>query len=362
MKLKFTVDHVDFFVHPHNLSTNQLIIKSHPKKYTVLFDQEKLPYHTINKQLKRKNILIIDEKILTLYYLLLKIDAEKIFVIKATEKNKTLVTVKKLLHFLKKNGCTKAEKLIVVGGGVTQEIVAFAAAIYKRGIPWVYFPTTLLSMSDSCIGGKASLNDGGIKNQLGLFSTPECVYVNTQFLCSLPDKDLKSGLGEILKCCILGGRYFVEQYQTCVLNGKVKSFHHFRTLIQTSLVIKKAIIEFDEFEDGHRRSLNYGHTFGHMIEASSSFKVPHGQAVAVGIIIVNTLSFQKKLLTKTDYNLINMLCCDLLTKSTVKYIMDIKHDHVVHCLQQDKKTMGEQVIFVMLHALGGVVFVACRIL
>lgn len=357
--IKFSVDNKTFFCHNDFINHTTLDIKSTPKNYNVIIDENDAPFVTISSVLQKnkKNILLIDANILKIYNPTLNIEPEKIFIIEATENYKTLESVTKLLNFMQKNEITKSEQLVVVGGGITQEIGAFTCAIYKRGLSWIYFPTTLLSMCDSCIGGKASLNYNGAKNQLGLFSTPSEVYINYYFLKTLTECEINSGLGEILKSCIIGGDYFTAFYQENVINGKVKSLSSFKSLIMASLMIKKIIVEADEFESNERRSLNYGHTFGHAIEALSDYKIPHGQAVIAGMVLANKLSHKQGMLSENNLIILNQLCFDLINNTVLSSLKNYRFEDLIDLIQKDKKTAGNQATFVMIKSPGDVYFV-----
>jgi len=357
-KIKFVIDHKDFFCDPHLIRDNQFSIHSTLKDYLVSFKENSSPVLEISNLLNqnKKNLLLIDKNIFKLYQSEFNISPERIFIADATEFFKTLDGVTAVLNFLQKNELSKNEALIVVGGGITQEVGAFVAAIYKRGIPWHYFPTTLLSMCDSCIGGKASINYNNAKNQLGLFSPPTQLIIYPEFLKTLSRNDIQSGLGEILKLCIIGGEYFIKLYQSHVTHGNVTSQNSFRYLIEAALCIKKSVVEEDEFETNYRRSMNYGHTLGHAIESLSHYKISHGQAVVIGMILANDLSYQKKLLNKAGRDFLNQLCFDLLDKSVLLYLRNINFDNIIDFIQKDKKTMGEYIYFVLIKALGETCF------
>ena len=263
----------------------------------------------------------------------------------------------KIVDFLQAHGFTKGEQMIVVGGGIIQDIGAFVAAIYKRGIPWYYFPTTLLSMSDSCMGGKAGVNYRGAKNQLALFSAPYAVTINPRFLQTLPVEAIASGMGEILKLCIIGGRYFIDLYQANVTHGQVHSEEAFQRLIMAALSVKKTIVEIDEFEINHRRSLNYGHTLGHAVEALSDYQIPHGQAVVIGMVLVNELSHGQGLLSMVDLKHFNALCYDLISDAVLQKLINISLDNIMALLQKDKKTVGQVTSFAFITAPGVTCFV-----
>lgn len=355
---KFIIDDKDFFCDGDLIHSHQFIVRSIPKNYSVIDENNNAVFSTITTLLNqnKKNVLLIDANIFKLYKPILDISPNRILMVEATEKYKSLESVTHTLNFFQKNDITKSEHVIVVGGGITQEITGFSCAIYKRGIPWIYFPTTLLSMSDSCLGGKASVNYNGVKNQLGLFSTPIAIYINHSFLKTLSDTEINSGLGEILKSCIIGGSYFLNLYQEKISNGKVKSFSDFKPLIFASLTVKKTIVEADEFESNYRRVLNYGHTFGHAIEALSDFKISHGEAVVAGMILANKLSHEQGLLSSSDVTFLNQLCADLLSEETISALKTIKFDNITHFILQDKKATNQKVTFVLAKSPGNIQF------
>lgn len=357
--IQFTIENKPFFSDPTLVNTAQFAIQSIPRNYAVSVEQNSTPFLHINQLLQenKKNLLLIDENVLAIYKPHLAVDASRIFVAHAAEAFKTWEGVSQVLDFLQKNAFTKGEKLIVVGGGIIQDVAAFVGAVYKRGISWIHFPTTLLSMCDSCIGGKAGINYNGVKNQLALFSAPTAIYINTHFLTTLPDNEITSGLGEILKLCIIGGDYFIDLYREHVSHGKVKNFDSFEKLIMAALCVKKAVVEADEFELNHRRSMNYGHTLGHAIESLSNYAIAHGQAVVIGMILVNELSYQQGLLNKTTLDSFNVLCFDLINDTVVTHLKKIKLENIIDLIQKDKKTLGSHTSFVLMKASGDTCFV-----
>jgi 3-dehydroquinate synthase len=265
-----------------------------------------------------------------------------------------------LYDFLYQHQITKRETLVVVGGGITQDISGFAAATYKRGLNWVFFPTTLLAMSDSCIGGKAGINYRGSKNQLALFSSPQKVVINTGFLQTLAAKEIQSGLGEILKLCIIGGQDLVDFFQLSLQSGAVKQVDVLQPLIMSALAVKRAVIEVDEFEQGIRKGLNYGHTLGHVIEAMSDYAIPHGIAILMGMMIVNQMSCEQGLLTQEQCLAIHTLCLTLIDAGSLELLKNLNTKDMMIRLQQDKKVSGDSVTLIMLHAPGHLGFVAVK--
>lgn len=358
-KIKFTIDNKDFFCDVNLGMANQFAIRSVPKSYVVTCEENNNPFTSIFELLQsnKKNLLIVDEKILDIDQPNFNVEPNRIFLATASENFKTLEGATRILDFLQKNEFTKSEQLIVVGGGTIQDTAAFAAGIYKRGISYVQFPTTLLSMCDSCIGGKASVNYFGAKNQLGLFFPPNAIHINLNFLKTLHDDEINSGLGEILKSCIIGGNYFLDVYHKNVINGKIKSFHALKKLIMVSLCIKKSVIEEDEFELNHRRVLNYGHTIGHAIESLSDYQISHGQAITVGMMIENELSHAYDLLSSNHLVEYNQLCFDLLTEYTLFHLKNMNLHNIIQLIQKDKKTNGNKITFVMPKSAGNLHFI-----
>jgi 3-dehydroquinate synthase len=332
-------------------------VNSIPRKYNVAIENNPDIISEIQKLLdeNKNNLLLIDEKVYNLYFKGLNIEKERLFLAKATEEFKTLKGIEDVVAFLERNEFTKLEKLLVIGGGIIEDVGAFVGSCYKRGIKWVYYPTTLLSMCDSCIGGKTGINHNKVKNQLALFSAPYEVKINLIFLNTLSEYDIKSGMGEILKLLVTGGKEFIDIYMKEVQNGKSKTFDSYKALILASLSVKRAVVEEDEFELYHRKSLNYGHTIGHALEVLSDYKIPHGQAVVMGVVIVNKLFQNRGILNSVDYNLIKRLSIELLGDSILKKISLIGLDKL---LKKDKKTEGNNINFVAISEVGNTKFIS----
>ncbi|MGN7292451.1 3-dehydroquinate synthase [Rhizobium sp. SAFR-030] len=209
--------------------------------------------------------------------------AEPIY-IDAVESNKSLEAAPSVIVALRQRNANRNTHLIVIGGGIIQDISTLAASIYMRGISWTYLPSTLLGMVDSCIGGKSSINVGGYKNLVGNFFPPKEILIDTAFIRTLDAEMVVGGLYEAAKICY------------------ARSFEDFRDYLDTkpsypldpdgaeavilkSLTTKKWFIEVDEFDNKERLLLNFGHTFGHAMEAATNFGVSHGIAVGVGMLI-----------------------------------------------------------------------------
>lgn len=200
----------------------------------------------------------------------------------ADEHAKSLDRTAEIIAAIRRRRATRDTTLIAIGGGVVQDAAAFAASIYMRGVSWIYVPTTLLGMADSCIGGKSSINVGKYKNIVGTYHPPKSVVIDPAVIWSLSVEQRAAGLCEAAKICLCRGPGALDLY----LAHAPSVASNERTLtavIDISLRAKKWFIEVDEFDRAERLALNFGHTFGHAIEAASGFKVSHGIAVGLGM-------------------------------------------------------------------------------
>lgn len=248
---------------PADLNLDMFEVKASPFNYTVRFTDQTPAFGP-------NDFVIIDAKLRN--YLG---SHEFSYAVTACEDNKNIATVMMIIKHMAA-GRTPA-RVVVIGGGMVQDIGAFVSSIYNRGIEWIYWPTTLLAMADSCIGGKSSLNSEYAKNKIGTFSCPTSVVINRRFLDTLDFGAIRSGLGEILKLCMIGDALDIYEKSDEVQKIKI------------SLLIKKSVIEVDQFDKGIRRTLNYGHTVGHALESMTGYKVPHGIAIIKGMLVENKL-------------------------------------------------------------------------
>ena len=200
----------------------------------------------------------------------------------------------------------RSDCLIAVGGGITGDITAFAASLFKRGLNFINIPTTLLSQVDSSIGGKTGVNTKHGKNLIGSFYQPKLVISDSIFLKTLPKREIICGYGEILKHSIISNRKlykYLDNNIDEILNLKAPFIER---AIYESCKIKKTIVEKDEMEKDLRKILNFGHTFAHAYEATLKYskKLNHGESVILGINAALNFSLMKKFINKDDYNLL----------------------------------------------------------
>jgi 3-dehydroquinate synthase len=310
--------------------TNNLLVKSYDKEYSVeVVTQE------INTIIE--NNFISGDYIIADRFFEGQINNPNVIFIEAIEENKCMDTVLNIFDKLYEKKFTKKNKLLIIGGGIIQDISGFLCGIYKRGIKWVLVPTTMLAMTDSCIGGKVCLNRGG-KNMLGLFVSPSKIVISDLFLQTLDNDMIISGIGESLKLAIIAGENEVNSF-TKMLNNK-----DYVGIIKQSLEIKKTIVEYDELERNERRVLNYGHTIGHAIEAATNYFIPHGIAVLIGMYYINRLFIKT-----TAFDEINELILSLIPK---KYLIKIDIDVLGNYMLSDKKNMGNDICFIVLEEYG----------
>lgn len=211
-------------------------------------------------------------------------DAESWILVTANEQFKTLDSCSQLLEQLAEKGVNKDYQIIAIGGGALQDAVTLVASLYMRGLDWVYVPTTLMSMMDSCIGGKSSINLGRFKNTVGNFYPPKAVFIDPTYVTTLSAKDISCGISEGAKICYAASQEAFEDFASRIRRWReTLSEEDLLEAIFTSLEKKKWFIEIDEFDRKERKLLNFGHSFGHALEAASRFSIPHGIAVLVGM-------------------------------------------------------------------------------
>lgn len=280
--------------------------------------------------------------------LLRDISITQILQVDASSWTKSLEGVTSLSRWLIESGADKGALVVGIGGGVIQDLVSFTAHVYKRGITWGFFPTTLLSQADSCIGAKSGINVLPFKNQLGAFHAPAFVNIDSALLMTLPHQELVSGLGEILKLSLISNHSFFDHFEKVTSSGKVKN-ELLADLIRRSLIAKKAIIEEDEREEGPRKILNYGHSFGHAYEALLGHSVPHGVAVAWGIELINFIGMQEGITSPEISRRVSEVAMRLFPRPP---LLEAACEELINHLKLDKKVYGGLIDFVFMKSEG----------
>ena len=268
----------------------------------------------------------------------------------AGEESKTLDHVQTITGELLKAGYGRDCTLCALGGGVVGDITGFAAAVYQRGVACIQFPTTLLAMVDSSVGGKTGVNHPLGKNMIGAFYQPRCVIADTDTLDSLPEREFRSGLAEVIKYGLINDLSFfswLEDHLDAVL---ARDNEALEIIIKTSCKDKAEVVARDELEGGLRAILNFGHTFGHAIEAASGYgHYLHGEAVAIGMVMAADLSRRLDLLRESEQNRIYKLIKaaglpTLAPRLEISTYMDF--------MKVDKKAEAGQIRFILLNSIG----------
>lgn len=282
---------------------------------------------------------IIDEGILDLYRVRLNdiLPEQQILAMTATEHSKTLDYCQTVIKTLIQKNIRKNCTLIAIGGGVIQDITAFISSILFRGIQWQFYPTTLLAQADSCIGSKVSINFESFKNLLGGFYPPSRIFIDVNFLKTLPANEIRSGIGEILHFYFIAGSKMTEilakNFDDLLISRELLKDH-----IIESLRIKKSVIERDEFDRDERNLFNYGHTFGHAIESVSGYEINHGQAVTMGMDIANYISLNLGYFNQFDFEVMHKI----LTLNMPEFqLRNDMFEGYFTALSKDKKNIGK---------------------
>lgn len=297
-------------------------------------------------------LAIIDRKVFNLYTEVLSnaFDNDSIMLIDALEETKTVENALEICNKATEINAKRNLKIIAIGGGIIQDIAAFASNILYRGVGLILVPTTLLAQGDSCIGSKSSLNYLSYKNLLGTIYPPEKVYICPQFLGTLSKLDFHSGLGEVVRFRIMDSLNNIDDINMNMdklLSGDSETVQRF---IQSAHAYKKNMVELDEFDLKERRIFNYGHTFGHAIESFTNYAIPHGLAVVLGMVIANKISVMRDILDSATASSIEEICKQLYIAEPLM-IDDI--EAYVSLLKKDKKREGSGIAAVLMSS-GGV--------
>ena len=290
---------------------------------------------------------VIDRKVYGLYQKYFSdIPKERLLLVEATEENKVVDTALAICEKMTEIPAKRNAHLVSVGGGIIQDITGFVANVLYRGIPWIFVPTTLLASCDSCIGGKTSLNYKKYKNLLGTFYPPDALYICPSFFQTLSERDFESGLGEVVKFNIMAGTDGLKNIENNIDALLARNEDCLQKFVCSSLEFKKSFIEVDEFDRGERVKLNFAHTFGHAIETVTQYEIPHGTAVAIGMIMANRVAERRSLLSADT------------TRRSEKVLLRVNHigtrlkdcslEPFINAMRKDKKQTGDQLTAVLM--------------
>lgn len=318
-------------------------IKSFKGTYVLNFTDSLVDYNKI--KLDEQVHFLIDKKIADLYSGELNkvLDFPNTILIEAIESNKSIEAVIPVIKNLISNKIRRDHCLIGIGGGIIQDITCFIASIIQRGIQWKFIPTTLLAQADSCIGSKSSINLSNAKNILGTFNPPDEISLCTRYLSTLDEKEILSGIGEIIKVHAIKSADAFDRL-SADYEEILQDDNCLQSYIKQSLLIKKHYIELDEFDKGPRNIFNYGHSFGHAIEAATNFGIPHGIAVTIGMGLANHLASELGLLPKEH----ERRMAPLINKNSKQYLSYvIPFDSFLNALMKDKKNTSRKLVVIL---------------
>ncbi len=218
----------------------------------------------------------------------------------AGEQSKHLQTVQYLYDACVQNELDRKSLIVALGGGVVGDIAGFVAASYMRGIRFVQIPTTLLSQTDSSVGGKVGVDFAGLKNIIGAFKQPALVYINVQTLSTLPAREFSAGMGEVIKYGVIRDAAFLNYLKDNAQKITALEFEAMETVLEKCCRIKADVVEHDETENGLRAILNFGHTLGHAIESAKGFALLHGECVGLGMVCALDIAKKRGYVSEAD--------------------------------------------------------------
>jgi 3-dehydroquinate synthase len=266
------------------------------------------------------------------------------------ERYKQLATVGRIYDALIRAGADRLSTIVAIGGGVTGDIAGFAAATFLRGIPVVQVPTTLLAQVDSSVGGKVGVNHALGKNLIGAFHPPAAVVIDPELLATLPRREFRAGLYEVVKYGVIASRPLFEQTSRDLKALFAREAHALLPVIAESCRIKASIVEQDEHETGVRRTLNFGHTAGHALEAVTKYRrFRHGEAVAYGMLAASALATARGVFPEDDRAALE---AHIVKMGPLPPVGDLSAAEVTEATRRDKKVLAGRLHFVLPTSIG----------
>jgi 3-dehydroquinate synthase len=339
------------------MDINSEIIINRKIQTKILSFNNKIPKLFIQK----KVLIITDSNLLKIYENHLKKlfkDSSVLLILSfpAGEENKNFLQMDKLLNLFFENKIDKTWKIVGFGGGVTLDLAGFIASVYYRGLKFYSIPTSMLAIIDASIGGKTGINNSYGKNLLGNYYFPEKIFVDFNYLKTLPENEWINGFGELLKYGVIGDEKLfseLEEYLNTtniddVFSEKAVNSEKLIEMMKKAVNLKVRVINRDPFEKDLRNILNFGHTIAHGIELYSKYKIPHGKAVLLGILVESKLA-----------NRFGKLCKNHLDR-IINFILKFKFDlgstfsflEIMNYLKFDKKNRGENIMFLFPETIG----------
>ena len=304
---------------------------------------ESLP--ALSHHIPATGVFIITDKNVAAYYHS-EFPDFPVYIVEPGEKSKDFTVMTKIWHWLLENGADRSSFIVGIGGGVVCDLAGFVASTFMRGISFGFVATSLLAQVDASVGGKNGVNLDGYKNIIGTFTQPEFVICDTSMLKTLPNDEFRNGMAEVIKHGLIkdADKFdFLKKNRNAILNRERETINH---IVNRSVRIKAAIVQADELERGERRLLNFGHTWGHAVEKEN--KIPHGQAVSIGMAFAAGLSKHLGYLNEKDYNEILLLLQDY----GLPLNAELDKNRVFDTLLRDKKKEKGKMNFILLKKIG----------
>jgi shikimate kinase / 3-dehydroquinate synthase len=316
-----------------------------------IFSEKKVAYYFdasflyLDELLDRKNaVLITDENVFQLHQQ--KFEGWKTIVIKAGEEHKQQATVDFIITQLITLEADRKTFIVGVGGGVVTDITGYAASVYMRGLKFGFVPTTILAMVDASIGGKNGVDVGVYKNLAGLIKQPNFLLFDYTLLQTLPNDQWVNGFAEIIKHACIKDVLLFEMLEKFTLNDFKTDGALLAALIERNVAIKTTVVVNDEFEQGERKLLNFGHTIGHAIE--NMHRLPHGHAISIGMVAACNLSEK---LNEFHFSEAKRVL-QLLVKYHLPVDVETEYEKVFEVLKMDKKRSKNEMSFILLSKIG----------
>lgn len=291
---------------------------------------------------KKHSVIITDENIFQLHEKRFK--GWNTIVLKAGENYKIQATIDSIIEQLIELQADRKTTLVGVGGGVVTDMTGYAASIYMRGIPFGFVPTSLLALVDASIGGKNGVDVGVYKNMVGTIRQPKFLFHDLAFLQTLPDNEWQNGFAEIIKHAAIKDAAMFKELEANTIAKYRKSKSTLSALVQRNALLKTKVVQQDEFEQGDRKMLNFGHTLGHALE--NQYDLSHGQAISIGMAYASVLS--QKILAFKQPNRV----ADLLAQYELPTFAAFDKDKVMNVLRMDKKKDRQSISYILLERIG----------
>ena len=326
------------------------------RSYPILIGQGLLGERALFEQhLRARDLLVVSNAVVApLYLSSLEASLQPRRVVAAVlpdgESHKTLTNVARILDALVANRFGRDCAVVALGGGVVGDMAGFAAATYQRGVAFAQVPTTLLAQVDSSVGGKTGVNHPGGKNLIGAFHQPVAVVADTRTLATLPPRELRAGLAEVIKYGLICDAAFfawLEAHIDALLAGDAAALAH---VVRRSCEIKAQIVGRDEREQGDRALLNLGHTFGHAVESATGYTAwLHGEAIGAGLVMAARMSHESGLVTAEELERVTRL---IDRAGLPTHVSNVRPDVVLEHMRIDKKVQAGRIRLVLLRGIG----------